>query len=249
MSTGAAGTPRFRPSPKGLRPSECSFRGIVIGRRPASRRARWAHGGHTSGLRPYAWGEARRETCEAHPIRHSSCRDIFPAGEGCFMVRDRGGGRPCGCSASHGLRHPPWLRNEVFFCGRRQLMHPPAMRHLEYQRRSHPVSLLQGPHPVRNEGVHHAAWPTFGSFPRAGTNSFPPPRRHKEPSHPHKRKKPPLARTLGKEALRGTALATNKSAGQALLRLTGAMRYGLTSSDESGSSNQKVVPPSPLSTP
>ena len=38
-------------------------------------------GSRLGGLRPFSLGEARRDTCEALPIRHGFRRDTFPAGE------------------------------------------------------------------------------------------------------------------------------------------------------------------------
>ena len=94
---GDAGAPRPRPSPEGFHPSGLSFGGLGQGRR--ARRTEGAPGLRGSRL---AKGEARRETCEAPPIRHGSCRDTFPSGEGFFVGRARAG-LPYGRPASRGV--------------------------------------------------------------------------------------------------------------------------------------------------
>ena len=62
-----------------------------------------------------AKGEARRVTCKAPPIRHGSCRDTFPSGEGFLVARARAGlpyGRPrfahaCALRLRGERRRPP----------------------------------------------------------------------------------------------------------------------------------------------
>ena len=62
-------------------PSGLPFGGSDIGSR--ARRAKGAPG--LRGSRR-ATGAPRRGTCEAPPIRHGSCRDTFPSGEGMVLV-------------------------------------------------------------------------------------------------------------------------------------------------------------------
>ena len=82
-SKGTAGAPRPRPSPEGCISLWTPIRGGSGCVEGTARGGRAALAGVTvRGLRPFSLGAARRGACGAPPIRHGSCRDTFPSGEG-----------------------------------------------------------------------------------------------------------------------------------------------------------------------
>ena len=109
-------------------------------------------------------GAPRRGTCEAPPIRHGSCRDTFPSGEGAGL-RALGRGSPTVAPLRPCLRAPPWLREAATSCGgRRRLLRllrpctgaencsiPDLFLHASRQAASSPP-VRQAHHLARNEG-------------------------------------------------------------------------------------------------
>ena len=97
------------------------------GRIRLGRRARRATGAPRLRGSRLATGEARRGACGAPPIRHGSCRDTFPSGEGglrpfSWLVA-LGRGSPTVAPLRPCLRAPPWLREAASSCGgRRRLL-------------------------------------------------------------------------------------------------------------------------------